>query len=383
LGELLATAVQRQSMADVPLGILLSGGVDSSIVAAIAAKQSNRPIRTFTVRFGDDARLDEGPFARLVAAHVGSEHTELKAQPADESLLRKLVAQFDDPIADSSMIPTYLVSQEIRKHATVALGGDGGDELFGGYSRYSTHLRQEQLRRAIPRQLRRQAAWAARKLLPEGVAGLGFLSALAGDAGASLANAGRIFRDDERIRLSSSLSALSTQDRIRPERERMDFWLATASVLQRATALDFSTYLPDDVLLKVDRASMLTSLEVRAPFLDVNVIDFAFSQLVDEHRATIADRKIILRSLGKSMLPATLDLTRKQGFSIPVDTWMRGPWKAIIAELIDDQSQSLVSSDALARYNHLLLNGRSVGGRLYALMFLRLWERHYNITDVV
>lgn len=383
LHELLKASVRRQLMADVPIGVLLSGGVDSSIVTAIAAEVSGSRIRTFTARFPGHGGFDEGPYAKMVADHLGTEHIELEAQPADASLLQSLVAQFDDPISDSSMIPTFLVSREIRKHATVAIGGDGGDELFGGYHRYPVQIRQQRLRNRVPAFARSAAAGAAARLLPEGVPGRGFLSALAGDVGASIANAGRIYREDERAALSEAVAELPSQALGGPERLRSGAMTDRASTVQRATAVDYRSYMVDDVLVKVDRASMLTSLEVRAPFLDTDVTEFAFSKVPDAMRATEHARKVILRQLGLKLLPPALDLTRKQGFSIPVDDWMRGPWRSLLDSASEARPQSIVNSGALVRYRTLLDAGRPVGDRLFALVFLRLWETEYAISDVV
>jgi len=383
LHERLRLAVRQQLMADVPIGVLLSGGVDSSLITAIAAEVSTTQIRTFTARFPGHAGHDEGPFARLVAQHLGTEHVELETAPADTDLLLRLVEQFDEPIADSSMIPTFLVSHEIRRHATVALGGDGGDELFGGYVRYPLHLRHERLRRRIPSIVRRTAFGAAAALIPKGMRGRGVLSSLAGDVNTSYASAGRIFRDDERPLLSKHLRSLAPSDLRIPERLREQAMLMHGSIVQRATAIDFSSYMVDDVLVKVDRASMLTSLEVRAPFLDRSVIELAFSGLPDHLRATEHDRKVILRRLGARLLPAALDLKRKQGFSIPVDEWMRGAWQPLMREISADERESIVLSSAVRGYLDLLDKGRPVGAQLFSLTVLRLWEKRYGVTDVI
>ena len=383
LHEHLKLAVRQQLMADVPIGVLLSGGVDSSLITAIAAEVSTTKLRTFTARFPGHAGHDEGPYAKMVAEYLGTEHVELETAAADVDLLLRLVDQFDEPISDSSMIPTFLVSQEIRRHATVALGGDGGDELFGGYFRYPLHLRHERLRNRVPKPLRQTALRAASSLIPNGVPGRGVLSSLAGDINTSLSNAGRIFRDDERHRLSKQLRSLASGDMRAPELLREHAMLQHGSTVQRATALDFSSYMVDDVLVKVDRASMLTSLEVRAPFLDTTVIEFAFSQLPDRLRATETDRKVILRRLGKKLLPPALDLKRKQGFSIPVDQWMRGPWQPLMREIASDKSASIVEGNAIRDYLTLLAKGRPVGAQLFSLTILRLWEKQYRVTDVV
>lgn len=382
LCEVLEGAVRRQLVADVPVGILLSGGVDSSIIAALAARVSESRVRTFTVRFPGHSQYDEGPFAKLVAQHVGSDHVELEASPPDPDLMSRLVAQFDEPISDSSMIPTYLVCREIRRHATVAIGGDGGDELFGGYHRYPAQLRQEQLRARVPGFARRAIA-AGSALLPVAAPGRGFLSALGGGADDSIANPGRIFREDERLALSRALREHAGVAAGAAERVRRAFMRDRATLLQRATAVDFASYMVDDVLVKVDRASMLTSLEVRAPFLDRSVIEFAFSQVPDEFKATDIGRKLILRELGSSLLPASLDLTRKQGFSIPIDAWLQNEWKSVIDDALQGESPMLVDASAVARYRGLLSQGKAVGNRLFTLAFLLLWEREYRPTDVI
>lgn len=379
---LLRSAVRRQLVADVPVGVLLSGGVDSSLVTAIAASVSSNRLRTFTARFPGHGGFDEGPYARMVAKHLGTEHIELEAPPATADLLMSLVTQFDDPIADSSMIPTYLVSREIRRHATVAIGGDGGDELFGGYFRYPSYLRQERIRRSTPKALRKLASLAGRSLIPPGARGRGLLDAIAGDLGTSLENAGRLYRADERTGLSHALGRLQPQALAKPESIRSSLHRSRATATQRGTALDFSTYMVDDVLVKVDRASMLTSLEVRAPFLDVRLIDHAFRGVPDRLKVTEQERKIVLRRIGARLLPKNLDLTRKQGFSIPVDGWMRGPWKGLLAEACECREQSIVDTDAIRRYRKLLEQGHPVGERLFALITLRLWERCYGLTDL-
>ena len=382
LHELLRGAVSRQLVADVPVGILLSGGVDSSLIAAIAAEVSTTPVSTFTVRFPGEIAFDEGPFARLVSSHLGSIHSEIEARPASADLLLRLAAQFDEPLADSSMIPMFMVSEEIRRHATVAIGGDGGDELFGGYKRYPQFIRGEQLRKLVPGFVRGGLASVAERLIPDGAPGLGMLQGLAGTLGTSIANAGRIFRADERVTLSPSIASFSLAQLTAPERRRSEMFSERRSTVQRATSVDFSGYMVDDVLVKVDRASMLSSLEVRAPFLDTGVINFAFTEVPDHLRSTTRERKVLLKMLGHRLLPAKLDLSRKQGFSIPLAEWLRGMWRPIVTEMVADQGQSIIAKDAIKRFQMLLDSGKPVESRLFSLMLLRMWERTYEVTDV-
>lgn len=380
LHALLRQAVRGQLMADVPVGVLLSGGVDSSIVAAVAAEVSDHAPRTFTARFEGHAGFDEGPYARLVAQHLGTEHIELPTPPASPDVLQTLVTHFDDPLADSSMIPTYLISKEIRKYATVAIGGDGGDELFGGYKRHAAFVRQEQLRRRLPPFVWR-AARAAHGVLPPGTRGRGILNALAAGEGAGVNFAGLIFRDDERVALSPVFRGRSAAWVRTPELRR-SLLQPSGSALRRATALDFGTYMVDDVLMKVDRASMIPSLEVRAPFLDSRIIEFAFGRVPDAQRATRDARKVLLRRLGARLLPAALDLTRKQGFSVPMESWLGGAWAPLLDAAARRRSL-LLDAAVLPGLQQRLSRGEALGDRLFSLLFLSLWEQEHGVTDVV
>lgn len=387
LESTLRQAVRRQLVADVPVGVLLSGGVDSSLVTALAAAESPHPVRTYTVRFPDAPRFDEGPFARHVATHFGTEHTELLADDADADMLHALAVQFDDPIADSSMVPTYLVSRAIRTHATVAIGGDGGDELFGGYLRYPALLRQEQWRQRMPGMLRRPFAAALAAAWPASARGHGVLEAMTGDAGDGIAAAGRLLRRSERRRLSPALQLLYPDRLKRPELLRTAVH-GTGGLVGRATAVDFTTYMVDDVLVKVDRASMLTSLEVRAPLLDAEMVRFAFEEVPDELKATPSSRKVLLRQLAARWLPSSLDLTRKQGFAMPVAASLRGPWRPLRDIAMPSVMKHAIDSRAVnALFTRLdgggERGGDHVGEACFALQMLQLWSAHYQITDLV
>lgn len=380
LHALLRESVRGQLMADVPVGVLLSGGVDSSIVAAVAAEVSERTPRTYTARFEGHEGFDEGPYARLVADHLGTEHVEMPTPPASPEVLHRLVGTFDDPLADSSMIPTYLVSQEIRKHATVAIGGDGGDELFGGYKRHAWFVRQEQLRRRLPGAVWR-AARAAHGLLPPGTRGRGILNAMASGAAEEVNYAGLIFRDDERMELSPVFAGRPRHWLRTPESSRTQLQ-PPGSALRRATALDFGTYMVDDVLVKVDRASMLTSLEVRAPLLDSRIIEFAYGRVPDAFRATERARKVLLRRLGARLLPPALDLTRKQGFSVPMEAWFTGEWAPLL-DAAATRPSLLLAPKVLPGLQQRLARGEPLGDRLFSLLFLSLWEQRFGVTNVV
>ena len=372
LESLLGESVRMRLISDVPLGVLLSGGVDSSLVTALAARHCRGRIRTFTIRFPGDARYDEGPYARRVAQHFATDHLEIEAAPATLGLLPELAAYFDEPLADSSLLPTYLVSRLTREHVTVALGGDGGDELFGGYSHYPQNLRLQQKWHWVPSAFWRGMASAARRL-PPGLKGRNFGLSLAGGPlqrqihGTPYFDVDlrrRLFRLDVLGELGGALDA--------PERWLAERWSLGTGALDRMTRLDFLSYLPDDILMKVDRASMALALEVRAPWLDVALMEFAFRAVPAEWKVQGATRRRLQRALAQRLLPPDLDLDRKQGLSIPMDRWLREP--SGIALLND----CLLAKEALPWFRREAietliageLKGRANGARLFALLML-------------
>jgi len=374
LEALLLDSVRMRLVADVPVGIMLSGGVDSSLVTAMAARVSSKPVKTFTVSFPGHGLYDEAPYARLVANHFGTDHVEFIAEAATVDLLPKLARQYDEPMADSSMVPTYLVSRAIREQATVALGGDGGDELFGGYLHYAWFERQEKIRRLIPRPLR-QAVSAAATLLPTGLRGRGYLIGSRGDLNWSIGHANLFFDVAMRRKLLAPLGIEVTRQ---PEEWKAALGNYGGSVLQRATAVDFQTYLVDDILVKVDRASMLTSLEVRAPLLDPRIIELAYGRTPDRLRSLHGTRKVLLRRLAERVLPKELDITRKQGLAIPLDSWLRGNWGTYFRDIL---GQSTHFDRAVIRK---LLKGQERGlfnaQRIFALTMFELWAREYSVS---
>ena len=376
LDRLLADAVRRQLVADVPVGILLSGGLDSSLVTAMAARASTGPIKTFTVSFPGHGGYDEGPYARLVAQRFATEHHELVAEPATVELLPELARQYDEPIGDQSMVPTFLVSRLIRQSATVALGGDGGDELFGGYAAYSWALRQQRIRAYVPAPVRRTVSRGAAPL-PVGFRGRTYLLSLELDTAMALAHTNLFF--DHRTRQALA-PALQVSDIQAPEQFRICCASRGGSIIDQLTAADFRSYLPDDILVKVDRASMLTSLEVRAPFLDHRIISFAFGQVPGQYRATPAARKILLRHLGRRLLPANLDLKRKQGFVLPLSAWFRGEWGAFLQDVLEQADPAIFDRKIIRGLLTRQRQGFSNAQRLFLLAMFELWRREYRIA---
>jgi asparagine synthase (glutamine-hydrolysing) len=378
LGRLLEASVRQRLVADVPVGVLLSGGLDSSLVTAVAAGVSAQPMRTFTVAFPGAAAFDEGPHARLVAEHFGTAHQELVPDQASVDLLPELARQFDEPIGDQSMVPTYLLSREVRRHVTVALGGDGGDELFGGYPHYCYLQRIEALRRYVPAPARSLVAAVAANGVPVGTRGRNHLIGLAGDYAASLAHVNVFFDRAARERLLVADGAPAPRASA-PEEYKSGLCDPSLSPLQQATRLDFVTTLPDDYLVKTDRASMRASLELRAPFLDRRLVEFAFSRLPDHLRATSSERKVLLRRFARRLLPGALDIERKHGFTVPLADWLRGAWGPFVREVLDGVDPRLFSRPFVRDLLEGESRGRANSHRIFALTMLELWRREYGV----
>lgn len=376
--SLLEDSVRRQLVADVPVGILLSGGIDSSLVTAMASRTA-KSVKTFTISFPGHGKYDETPFARLVANYFGTQHTELVAESATVELLPELARQFDEPMCDSSMIPTFLVSRLIKKHCTVALGGDGGDELFGGYMQYSHLQLQQRLRRYLPRPLRALTAAFAKNYLPMGFRGRNYFLSLEGEIEDGIANVHCFFDQKSRLRLLPFLNG-STHSSILAYKRK--FMQSQRGMPGMAMAADFQTYLPDDILVKVDRASMLNSLEIRAPFLDHRIIEFAFEKVPNFLRAGENIRKILPMKLAEKVLPKELDLKRKQGFSIPLHQWFKGSWGAFITDVLNSSDTDIVSRKEVNRLLDGQRKGYSNTERLFALTLFELWRREYRVSIV-
>lgn len=380
LHQLLNDAVRRQMVADVPVGVLLSGGVDSSLVTAIAASVSPGRVRTFTVVFPGHVKYDEGPYARMVAEHFGTEHTELIAEPATIDLLPLLAGQYDEPIGDSSMLPTYLVSKLIRKHCTVALGGDGGDELFGGYPSYSWMFKHAYVRNCIPAPIRSLISKTAEQILPNGFVGRNFLAGCDGELAQAMARFNVRFDATARQRLVPAFRDRLSGSLGFPECYKIDMWQGNRGLPGSAMSLDFNTYLPDDILVKTDRASMLNSLEIRAPFLDYRIIEFAFGRVPNSFRADHSRRKILLRSLGGRLLPPRLDLSRKQGFLLPLADWVKGEWGEYMRSVLSNADGSMFCREMIEELWRGQGQGLKNTERLFSLVMFELWRRHYNVS---
>jgi asparagine synthase (glutamine-hydrolysing) len=379
LRAVLSDAVRSHMISDVPLGAFLSGGVDSSLVVGLMSELSSSRVKTFSIGF-DEPEFDELDKARQVADHFGTEHHEFVVKPDGVGILDKLVSHFDEPFADSSAIPTWYVSEMARKHVTVVLSGDGGDELFGGYERYLPHPRVLAFDRYSPRALRRVAAIAAARL-PHGVRGKNFLRHVGRDEQGRYLDAIRFFGADEK-------PALLTRD-VQDAIDGPDPETTLARHFERFAQLpwpsqmmrfDAETYLPEDVLTKVDRMSMAHSIESRVPILDNDVIAFA-ATLPASLKIKNGRRKHILKEVAATLVPRAILDRKKQGFGVPLGTWFRGNLRELFADtLLSPASlqrgyfqpafvRRIVDEHLTGKRDHTL--------RLWQLVVFEKWQQQY------
>ena len=398
LEAVLGEAVRDRMIADVPLGALLSGGIDSSVVVALMQHRSPRPVKTFTIGFGERS-FDEAASARQVARHLGTEHTELTVTPAAaREAIPPLPEVYDEPFADPSQIPTCLVARLARRDVTVCLSGDGGDELFGGYSRYLIAASLERQLRRWPAWLRRRAAglitalppqgWdlvlrAGRPRLPDGLRGAwsgdrvhklaGLLGSADGDA---LYHAMVRLATDPATLLVGGSEPAAIVSGPAP---------ASADYIHRMMYYDTVTYLPDDILVKVDRASMAVGLEARAPLLDHRVVEFAW-RLPLSAKVRHGQGKWLLRQLFDRYLPRELRERPKQGFSVPLAEWLRGPLRDWAEELLAPSrlaAEGFLEPAPVRRKWAEHLNGsRNWSAGLWSLLMFQAWHERWRAPDV-
>ena len=379
LNAILEDAVRLRMISDVPLGAFLSGGIDSSLVVAMMSKVSSEPVKTFSIGF-EETKYNELPYARIVANHFKTQHHEIMVKPDTFSVLPELIRQFDEPFADSSMIPTYYVSKATREYVTVALSGDGGDELFGGYTHYMGTLGNYYISRIIPLVLRRGIAHMADHL-PETVKGKRQLLRLRHDPYDAFIDRCSHLYFNGRYRkqlLSNDIIAALGDGFMLPETVRRDYLIHNPyGFVNRLTYTDFMTYLPDDILVKVDRASMLVSLEVRAPLLDYRIAETSFTRIPGSFKIRGMTKKYLLKKLAEKVLPKELDIHRKWGFAVPVSEWFRGELFSELKETLMEDEDKLINRAFVTRLLTEHKAGIDHGGRLFTLLIFTLWKRNY------
>lgn len=390
LEELLSDSVRLRMVSDVPLGALLSGGVDSSTVVALMQEASERPVKTYTIGFGE-AEYDESKYARVIASHLGTDHTELRLTGEDSlAVIPLLPTMFDEPHADPSQIPTYLVSKLARSEVTVALTGDGGDELFAGYNRYGLGVRTIRRMSRIPT-LPRQLMGHALRAVPTGMLARAYratsslMPGVSGHRlpGEKIRKMGNLLRADTAAEMYRSLmSAWQSPDRVvrngDTSLDRADEILSASGsmpLIQRMMLADQMTYLPDDLLSKVDRASMAVSLEARVPILDHRIVELSW-RMPTTAKLNAGVTKWALRQVLYRRVPPKLIERPKTGFSVPIEAWLRGPLREWADDFLSAGSLKgceLLEPGPILREWEAVKSGNGSGLSIWTILMFQAW----------
>jgi asparagine synthase (glutamine-hydrolysing) len=386
-GAIFDEAVRLRMISDVPLGAFLSGGVDSSAVVASMAAQSAKPVITTTIAFRDEA-FNEAPHARAVAEALGTDHTEMVVEAKAAEILPTLVWHLDEPFADSSALPTFYVARAARQRVTVALSGDGGDEVFAGYEwRYGLNMLEARVRRAIPGPVRRgllgplSAVWPKADRLPRPLRWKFFLRNMGLDAEEAYFHDMSVFTPLDKWGLWSDemRHALNGYDPFPAFRRHFDR-VREADHLNRLLYVDLKTWLPNDILVKMDRMAMASSLEVRSPLLDQKVIEFA-AGLPPDLKLHQGTSKYLLKRHAERRVPASAIHRPKMGFSIPLAAWLRGGLRDLAEDLLlSDRARGrgyFEPGRIRAMWSRHQASRQDHSHQLWALMMLELWHRQF------
>jgi asparagine synthase (glutamine-hydrolysing) len=401
LDALLNDAVTMRMEADVPLGAFLSGGIDSSLIVAIMQANSKRPVKTFTIGF-DNREFNEAESAKLVAQHIGTEHTELYVTPEEAmAVIPRLPTLYDEPFADSSQIPTFLVSQLARRNVTVSLSGDAGDELFGGYTTYQWGRSVHQNVGWMPRPLKAGLAKTIKPLskldwnaLLDGRQSVVPESLRSKDINKVLSKLTGILKVNEREALywillsywmEPSSIVLGAKEPLTALTDKTK-WAKIDDIMHVMMYLDTIMYLPDDILVKVDRASMGVSLESRVPLLDHRIIEFAWKLPIEmKVKGTLG--KVPLRNLLYRYVPKHLVDRPKQGFGVPIHEWLRGPMRSWAEDLLDESRLKnegyFDATPVRQKWNEHVSGRRNWQAQLWAVLMFQAWlEQQKTHTEV-
>jgi asparagine synthase (glutamine-hydrolysing) len=387
--DLLADSVRMRLVSDVPLGVLLSGGVDSSTVAALAVRASSEAVKTFSISFAESS-FDESSYARAVAKALGTDHHEerLSANLA-ANLVSEIGSWMDEPFSDPSLVPTYLLSRFTRKHVTVALGGDGGDELFAGYPMYRGH-RLAEIYARVPQFLRAGLVEPLVHLLPVKTKNLSFdYKATRFVAGTRYDRVARhhvwfgSFTPEEQEKLLTAEVLRESDGNIYREARRMWEECDSTDIVEQMQSLDTRLYLAEDILTKVDRASMAVSLEVRAPFLDPRVAEFTAS-LPSDYKLRGGKTKYILKRAIADILPPFVARRGKKGFGVPVAEWLKGKLRPLARDLLSPdrvRKAGIFNPDYVTKlqdeHERGVANHRKL---LWTLLMFELWHESFIET---
>jgi len=395
LEGLLRSSIYQQMIADVPVGAFLSGGIDSSVVVALMQAQSDRPVKTFTIGF-EEASYDEAVYARAIAKHLGTDHTELYVSPQQAlDVIPRLPYLYDEPFSDSSQIPTFLVSQLTRAHVVVSLSGDGGDELFAGYRRYTLGAQLWSMLRFFPIELRRVFSEMLLWLPPQAWSQVFSIFGKILPRRFRASNMGQKIQKISYLLHARNLNDLhfglvshgSSENIVLNAFEPPTFLKGNSPSLlgldetQRMMVIDSITYLPDDILAKVDRASMGVSLESRVPLLDHRVVEFSWHL---PHHMKVRDgmSKWILRQVLYRYVPSSLIDRPKMGFSVPIDHWLRGPlrdWAESLLDVSRLQREAYLNPQLVRnKWSEHLSGRRNWGDYLWSVLMFQAWLETKN-----
>ena len=390
LRKLLEDSVRMRLVSDVPLGVLLSGGVDSSAVAAMAVRASNEPVKTFSISFAESS-FDESAYARAVAKYLGTDHHEERLSvDLAANLVGEIGSWMDEPFSDPSLVPTFLLSRFTRKHVTVALGGDGGDELFAGYQMYGAHNLARTYAR-IPSFVRRRIIEPVVRHLPVKTKNLSFdFKARRFITGMNYDEVARhhvwfgsFTPDEQEMLLTPATRSASDGDVYREARRLLAEDCDADNTVERMQSLDTRLYLAEDILTKVDRASMAVSLEVRAPFLDPRVAEYAASLPVDYKLRGSTTKYILKRAVG-DLLPPFVTRRGKKGFGVPVAEWLKGKLRPLARDLLSPErirKAGLFDANYVQRLQDEHEQGRANHRKLlWTLLMFELWQESFIET---
>ncbi|MDV7339810.1 asparagine synthase (glutamine-hydrolyzing) [Terasakiella sp. A23] len=387
LENLLKDAVKRRMVSDVPLGTFLSGGIDSSTVAALMQAQSDKPIQSFSIGFEEEG-YNEAKHAKAVANHLGTDHTELYVTPSEaRDVIPKLPDYYDEPFSDSSQIPTYLVSKMTRDHVTVALSGDGGDELFGGYTRYLTAQKYGDKLFSLPKPVRQLGSGMIRSLPPKAWEQL--IKVIPASKRPShmvnkLYKLANVMRGDEDDYYRTLISQWPNPENVVPGSTEPKGIVWDESIKQivpdfveRMQYLDTLTYMQDDILTKVDRASMAVSLEARVPLIDHRVVEFSWN-LPPHMKIRDGQGKWALRQVLYRHVPKDLIERPKMGFGVPIDAWLRGPLKEWAHDLLFQNADVFDQTAIQQKWDEYQSGAQNWQYHLWDILMFNSWHQKWR-----
>lgn len=379
LDNLLNNSVKNCLVSDVPIGVLLSGGLDSSLIASYASSHL-KDLKTFSMIFPNHKDYNEQFHALKVANYLNTDHIEINCEDISPDILEDLALFFDEPFSDPSMIPTYILSKSVKKYCTVVLGGDGGDELFGGYSSYTRRLKIFNSAKHIPLFIRSSISTTLKNFLPSHLKGYSIICGIGDDFNKISTSFDPLFRSAElellfNKKYFTNLTIPETAIHFDEITKIQDFF-------SRLSIGDFYSFLSEDVLVKVDRASMANSLEVRSPYLSKEIIEFAFTQLHSDLKLKDEIKKIILKNLGKEKLPHDFIYERKKGFSFPLgDLLLREDWKEFFEKKIKNFESDIINKSHALKLLQNHLSGRRCERKLFAIVQFISWHERYNLLE--